>query len=89
MEPQMSDKRLELDMTIEDCIKALSGGVPGTILLLTDWANRLGPVQAAFDFMQLDAKGLYDSTLWDLYSHICGQDMEFFMDYVLNVLDAA
>ena len=72
----VSNDRITMDMSLFDVVFALSEGNPGALNVLMRYAQST-PL-GILALLTFDTKRLYGARIWDLYSDICGQDIDRF-----------
>ena len=78
--PEISEDRITFDMDVVSIVSALSEGNPGATGVLVQWFAS-GPM-ALMEMLTLDTKRLYGSRIWEIYSDVCGHDLERFKYHV-------
>ena len=67
--------RVQLNMSMQEAIFALSDGNPGAVRVLCEL---LEGGNGIMDLLLCDTKRLYGSQIWVCYKDICGEDIERF-----------
>jgi|GEM_PF-963906 len=81
VDTQQADRVLpDSDLTAFELIKLLSSGSPGSMTVLMEWYAK-DPF-ALLEILVLDSKRLYDEHIWDVYSRVCGENLDRFIYHV-------
>ena len=76
-----SDRITDLNCTVTDIIADLSEGNPGVMRVLVEILQDEKP-GGIFRLLNFDTKRLYGSRIWELFSDVCGKDIQRFKYHV-------